>query len=221
MAFLNEEIQAQVRPLLEELTNPVEMKVYTGGKVVVPGRDATGHQEETLGLLREVAELSDNVTVTEAPLAGDEEALAAGITRAPTIVFRRQGEDRTNLRFVGLPSGYEFTTVLEALRLVASDDDSDDLVGDLNDPLLLQTFVTPSCPHCPRAVLTAFELALANDKLVAEGIEASEFPVLSQQFRISSVPDTIIGQSANARVLGAQPKRQFVDAIRNAAGVAA
>jgi glutaredoxin-like protein len=216
MAFLNDEVIQQVGPMLADLPNEVELKVYTGGTLVVPGKDATGHQEETLGLLRELAELSDKITVTEAPIAGDEEAKAAGITRAPTIVFRRKGETRTNLRFLGLPSGYEFTTLLEAIRLVADDDTPEDKVGELAEPLLLQTFVTPTCPYCPRAVLTAYELAMANERIVAEGVEANEFPVLSQAFRISSVPDTIIGESSDARVLGAQPKKQFVEAIQAA-----
>ncbi len=222
MAFLNDEVTSQVRPMLADLSHELELKVFTGSSLVVPGSDATGHQDETLGLLRELAELSDKITVTESPIAGSDEAAAAGITRAPTIVFRRKGETRTNLRFMGLPSGYEFTTLLEAIRLIGTDAEvPDDKVGELAEPVLLQTFVTPTCPYCPRAVLTAFELALANDKIVAEGVEASEFPVLSQTFGISSVPDTIIAQRRDARVLGAQPKRQFVEAIRSAVGVPA
>ena len=214
MAYLNEEVRNQIRPLLDGLAHEVELKVLTGGDLVVPGRDATGHQQETLGLLRELAELSDKIVVTEAPLASDEEAKAAGIDRAPTILFRRKGETRTNLRFAGLPSGYEFTTLLEAIRLVASDEAPEDKVGELHEPVTLQTFVTPTCPYCPQAVVTAFELALANERVVAEGIEANEFPVLSQRFRIASVPDTIVAGDADRRVLGAQPKRQFVEAVQ-------
>lgn len=219
--LLTDDVKAQVRPMLADLVHEVELKVYTGGTIVVPGSDATGHQDETLALVREVAELSDHITVSEASLAGDAEAKAAGITRAPTIVFRRKGETRTNLRFLGLPSGYEFTTLLEAIRMLGSDVEFDDKVGELGETTLLQTFVTPTCPHCPRAVLTAFELAMANDRIVAEGIEANEFPVLSQTYRISSVPDTIIGNSQHHRVLGAQPKKQFVEAIQSAQGVPA
>lgn len=220
MAFLNDEVIDQIRPLLDELEHEVELVVYTGGTLVVPGRDATGHQEEALGLLREVAGLSERITVTETPLAGDEEAAALGIERAPTILFRRKGEARTNLRYAGLPSGYEFTMLLEAIRLVANAEPADDPIGELEEPVLLQTFVTPTCPYCPRAVLTAFELALGNERVVAEGVEANEFPVLSGAYRISSVPDTVIGGSDRHRVLGAQPKRSFVEAIRAATGVA-
>jgi glutaredoxin-like protein len=221
MAFLTDDVINQVQPLLEELENPVELKVFTGSSVVVPGQDATGHQTEALGLLRELEAISDNLTVTEEAIAGSEEAKAAGITRAPTIVFRRQGDTRTNLRFAGLPSGYEFTTVLEAVRMVASNDAPEDKVGELSEPTTLQTFVTPGCPYCPQAVITAFELALANESIVAEGVEANEYPVLSQSFGISSVPDTIIGGRNDARLLGAQPKRQFVEAVQKAAAPAA
>lgn len=219
--FLDESVTAQVKPMLDDLANDVELKVYTGSSLVVPGADATGHQSETLALLRELAALSDKITVTETPIAGDDDARAAGISRAPTIVFRRKGDTRTNVRFAGLPSGYEFTTLLEAIRMVASSDVPDDKVGPLERPVLLQTFVTPTCPYCPQAVLTAFELALANEQIVAEGVEANEFPVLSQRFRISSVPDTIIGMSQRHRVLGAQPKRQFVEAIQSAVAATA
>jgi len=221
MAMLNDDVKNQIRPLLEALEHEVELKVYTGSSLVIPGQDETGRQREALGLLREVAELSDKLTVTESPIAGDEEARATGITRAPTIVFRRKGETRTNIRYLGLPSGYEFSTLLEGIRMLGTDRDISDHVGDLAEPVLLQTFVTPTCPYCPRAVLTAFELALGNDKVIAEGVEATEFPVLSQSYRISSVPDTIIDRKASSRVLGAQPKQQFVEAIRSAVAVAA
>jgi glutaredoxin-like protein len=221
VTLLTDDVKQQIRPMLAELTHEVELKVYTGSSLVIPGSDATGHQRETLDLLRELAELSGKIAVTETPIAGDDEARAAGITRAPTIVFRRKGEKRTNLRFLGMPSGYEFTTLLEAIRMVGSDRQVDDPVGDLAESVLLQTFVTPTCPYCPRAVLTAFELALSNDRIVAEGVEATEFPVLSQTYRIASVPDTIIGGDAAQRVLGAQPKRQFVEAIRAAVAVTA
>lgn len=221
MAMLNDDVKNQIQPLLDTLTHDVELVVFTGSSLVIPGQDETGRQRETLGLLREIADLSGKLTVSESPIAGNEEARAAGITRAPTIVFRRKGESRTNIRYLGLPSGYEFSTLLEGIRMLGTARESGDSVGELAEPVLLQTFVTPTCPYCPRAVLTAFELALDNDKVVAEGVEASEFPVLSQSYRISSVPDTIIDRKASNRVLGAQPKQQFIEAIRSAVAVAA
>lgn len=222
MTFLDDKTREQIRPLLSELSHPLELIVYTGGSLVIPGRDPAGHQRETLALLRELAELGP-IEVIERSLAGDSEAAEAGIRHAPTTVFRRRGEARSNLRFVGLPSGYEFTTLLETLRLLGSDAADEvqiDALDDLDEAVTLQTFVTPTCPHCPRSVLTTFKLALANPLVIAEGIEASEFPILSQQNRIQSVPDTIVRGRSQTRILGAQPEPVFLEAVRSVAGEA-
>lgn len=224
MAFLDDNIKSQVRDALSSLQHDVEMVVYTGGKVVVPGQDAAGEQEATLQLLREVAELNDHVEVVEKSLASDESARANGITRAPTTLFRRKGTERHNMRFLGIPSGYEFTTLLETLLMLGTDElevtPTLETVQEIEDALHLQTFVTPTCPYCPRAVLTAFRFALVNDRIVAEGVEANEFPQLSQQYRISGVPDTIVTGTSEARVLGAQPEHAFADALHQATGAA-
>ena len=220
MTFLDDATSKQVADLLADLEHPLELIVYTGGDLVIPGRDGTGHQRETLALLREIAGLTDIVDVVERSLAGDAEAAEAGIRHAPTIVFRRRGESRINLRFLRLPSGYEFTTLLETIRFLGSDlvgEVGNEELAELDQPVTLQTFVTPTCPYCPRSVLTTFKLARSNPNVVAEGVEASEFPLLSQQNRISSVPDTIIRGHSETRVLGAQPERVFVEAVQSAA----
>lgn len=225
MALLNDEVRTQVEQVLAPLENEVELLVYTGGKLIVPGRDEPGQQKATLDLLREVAATNDKITVTEKPLAGDAEAAAAGITLAPTTVFRRKGENRFNVRFVGLPSGYEFSTLLETIMMVGNggveNDDTLKEVSELDSDLRLRTFVTPTCPYCPKAVITAFRFALANPRITAEGIEANEFPTLSSGYRISGVPDTIVegapGSGIKAtRVLGAQPEDAFVGALKQA-----
>ena len=229
MSLLNDEVRTQVEQVLAPLENEVELLVYTGSKLVVPGRDEPGEQKATLELLREVAATNEKITVTEKPLAGDAAAAAAGITLAPTIVFRRKGDDSLNVRFVGLPSGYEFSTLLEAIMMagngVPPGDQALQDVGEIDADLRLRTFVTPTCPHCPRAVITAFRFAMSNPRITAEGIEANEFPTLSAGYRISGVPDTIVEGAPGSgvkstRVLGAQPQDAFIDALRQAvAGV--
>lgn len=218
MAFLDDNIRSQVRDALSGLQNDVQMIVYKGGQVFVPGQDPVGEQDATLQLLREVAELNDHVEVVERNLVGDEEARALGITRTPTTLFRRKGTTRSNMRFAGIPSGYEFTTLLETLLMLGADDleltPTLESVKEIGDPISLQTFVTPTCPYCPRAVLTAFRFALVNDRILAEGIEANEFPTLSQENRISGVPDTIVKGTNLTRVLGAQPEHAFAEALR-------
>ncbi len=222
MALLDETVREQVTKLLSDLEFDVELVVYTGSQLEVPGRDVAGEQRATLELLREVAATSSRIEVVEKNLILDQEARQLGITLAPTTLFRRKGEERTNIRFVGLPGGYEFSTVLETIRMIGGREPERTAqlaaVEAIDTPARLRAFVTPTCPYCPTAVVTAFRFAYVNPKLVAEGIEANEFPTLSAGYRISGVPDTIIevvgnGNPRSSRVLGAQPEQAFLDAL--------
>jgi glutaredoxin-like protein len=224
--FLSDEVRTQLTQALSAMTRDVELVVYTASNLTVPGRDEPGLQVEALQLLREVASTNDHITVSEKAIGGDHDATSLGITRGPTILMREAGSDRTNIRFLGLPSGYEFGTLVETLKMLGTGESdlgekSRAQAARIDSPVLLQSFVTPTCPYCPRAVLAAYKLAFHNPHVIAEGVEANEFPVLSNQFGISSVPDTIISGQSKERVLGGQPDRVFVEAALKAAGVAA
>ena len=225
MPMLDAHTVKQLQEAFADIDRDVELVVYAAGRVVVPGQDEPAHQRELLELLREVVALDDHLTLVERPLPGDEDAAAAGIEHAPTTVLREKGSARTNIRFLGLPAGYEFMTLVQGLRMLGTGDAE---LGDaaraeleaLARPVKLQTFVTPGCPYCPRAVLTGFRFAFHSPNVIAEGIEATGFPTLANAFRISSVPDTIVHGDGIERVLGAQPDRAFIDAIRQVASTA-
>jgi glutaredoxin-like protein len=223
--FLDDQLLTQLTDAFQPLDRDVEMLVYTASRVVLPGAEPAGEEQATLGLLREVAGASPRLSVVERTL--DSDARNRGIVRTPTIVLREGGSERDNVRFVGLPAGYEFQTLVEALRMIGTGDsglgeESLAQIVSVTTPVRLQAFVTPTCPYCPRAVLAAYRLALVNPHVVAEGVEASEFPALAQRYRISGVPDTVIdGPGGQERVLGGQPDRVFVDAVLKVAGVPA
>ncbi|GAA5534024.1 protein disulfide oxidoreductase [Deinococcus aluminii] len=224
-SFLDAQTRAQVGERLQDLTVPVELRVYTAGAIVLPGEGERGLQQETLALLGEVAALNEHLTVHEVPLSSPE-AQALGLTSAPTILLREAGSERHNIRFLGLPAGYEFSTLIDTLRLLGSGQSG--LPGRLREelaavqaPVRMQAFVTPGCPYCPRAVLTAYRFALENPHILAEGIEATEFPRMADRYRIGGVPDTVIeGAAGTERVLGGQPERVFLQSVLKAAGVA-
>ena len=91
----------------------------------------------------------------------------------------------------------------------------------MNTPVRMQAFVTPSCPYCPRAVLTGYRFALENPNILAEGVEASEFPILSNKYGIQGVPDTVIdGAGGTERVLGGQPEHIFLQQVLKVAQAA-
>lgn len=225
--LLDDNLRSQLVEAFAPLQRNVEMLVYTSSAVVIPGAEPAGEERATVQLLEEVAATSERLSVTTRTLGSDPVLAERGIVRAPTILFREEGSERDNIRFIGLPAGYEFQTLVEALRMLGSDDqglgeESAARIASVDAPVKLQAFVTPTCPYCPRAVLASYRLALANDHLIAEGVEASEFPALAQRYQIQGVPDTIIdGPKGQERVLGGQGDHVFVEAVLKVAGVQA
>lgn len=221
--FLDEKVQGQVRDMLAEINNEVEMTVFTTSGLEVPGQEV-GLQDETLGLLREIAGLNNKLSVEQRSLHVDPEAQSLGLSYAPTVLLREKGSNRSNIRFLGLPAGYEFSTLIETLLMLGTGESklgekSQGEVGKITAPVHLQSFVTPTCPYCPQAVLAGYKMAYHNPNVIAEGVEASEFPNLSRRYNISGVPDTIIQGANQQRVLGGQPDRAFIEAALKASGV--
>jgi Thioredoxin domain len=66
-------------------------------------------------------------------------------------------------------------------------------------------------------VSLANRMALASSQIRAVCVEASEFPYLSNQFRVRGVPHTVINRQ-NVFV-GALPEREFVAAVLQGAGI--
>jgi len=60
-------------------------------------------------------------------------------------------------------------------------------------------------------VRLAYQFALESDLVRADGIEATEFADLASQYRVYSVPKTVI--NGEAYVEGALPEAFFLDAI--------
>lgn len=100
------------RRFAEQLADPVRLVVFSQS-LAAPELCA---QNEAL--VREVAALSDKVAVEVLNLAIDRErARAYGVDQVPAIVV--EGARDYGLRFYGVPFGYEFTNLLDAM-IVAS-----------------------------------------------------------------------------------------------------
>lgn len=64
-------------------------------------------------------------------------------------------------------------------------------------------------------MVLAHKMALESPLVEAEMVEASEFPELSERFKVSGVPQTTINQGA-ANLLGSYPEDALVAEIRRA-----
>lgn len=144
--LLNTEITQQVRQIFAELKEPVQV-LFFGQKA---GCD---YCADTLELVEEVAALSDKLGITAYDL-DDNQAIARQfhVDKAPMLVITGRDGDQIKdygVRFAGIPSGHEFSTLIHDLVLVSGRDSGlDTMVRDflkkLSEPVFLQVFTTPT-----------------------------------------------------------------------------
>ena len=211
MALLSEQDRQVVTRRLQALTHQVRLLFFTQ---TIGAPDSTFVAKQ---ILDELASLSDQVTVEEVNLVLDRDrAEQYGIEQIPAVVLLKDDAD-TRMRFLGAPAGYEFMSLVEAVMLAGSDDSglsaaSRDLIAArVKEPLNILVFVTPTCPHCPRAVTLAHRMAVESPLVTATCVEATEFMDLSRRYRVNGVPKTVV--NGTAEILGALPEEQFVPGV--------
>lgn len=144
--LLNDEIIDQIRQVFEQLKNPVEV-LFFGSK-----HDCQ-YCEDTLQLVEEVVEISPKLSLSRYDI--DEQADVArqyNVDKVPGLVIAGKDGERSmdyGVRFAGIPSGHEFSSLIHDLVLVSGGDSGLDqktrtYLKSLNKPVLLQVYVTPT-----------------------------------------------------------------------------
>jgi len=143
MAILQERDREAVRKEFERLTGPVKLVVFS--QELAAG-DLCRQNEQ---LVREVAELTnDLVTVEVLNLAIDRDrAEAYGVDQVPAIVV--EGARDYGIRFYGVPSGYEFSNLIDSIILASTgepslSDETKASLQALAEPVDIKVFSTPT-----------------------------------------------------------------------------
>jgi thiol-disulfide isomerase/thioredoxin len=111
MSLLNEQIRKDVQQALADVENPVVFKVFTQ-------EIECEYCKETRELVTEVAGLSDKVSVEVYDLVKDGAiAESLGVDKVPAIAV--VGKKDYGIRMFGIPSGYEFGSLIESIKLVS------------------------------------------------------------------------------------------------------
>jgi glutaredoxin-like protein len=141
MPMLKDADREQVQRQLEGLVNPVQLIMFT----------QTIECEfcaETRDLVEEVASLSNKVEAVIYNFVTDKEkADDYGVDKIPAIAVT--GEKDYGVRFYGIPAGYEFVSVIEAIKTVSLgeselSDATKEALAEIDEPVHLQVFVTPT-----------------------------------------------------------------------------
>jgi len=208
MAYLTEKDQQFVKNMFENLDKPIKIIMFTQEL-------ECQYCRETKQILEEVSSLSEKIDLQVYNFQIDKEMVKKyGIDKIPATVI--EGDDDYGIRYYGIPSGYEFSSLLEDIVDVSKNDsglseEARKALAKIDQPVHLQVFVTPTCPYCPKAVRLAHKFAIENKNITADMVEATEFPHLSMRYNVSGVPRTIINE--HVPVEGAVPEKILVEKV--------
>jgi alkyl hydroperoxide reductase subunit AhpF len=112
MAILAAKDQEAIRKEFARLTGPVKLVVFS--QELVAGELCRQNEQ----LMKEVAELSEHLTVEVLnPAIDRERAEAYGVSDVPVTVV--EGARDHGIRFLGIPSGYEFSNLIDSIIAVS------------------------------------------------------------------------------------------------------
>lgn len=143
-------LNADVRKQIEDAFAPMKEYVHI---MFFGQKENCEYCADAQQLLEEVVEISEKITMTIYDLDDDADiAKNYNVDKAPGIVIAAKDGDVISdfgVRFAGIPSGHEFTSLIQDIILVSGrdshlSDDTRDFLKALTEPVLLQVFVTPT-----------------------------------------------------------------------------
>ncbi len=222
MSLLSTAIREDLHQRFEELEGAVTLVLFEHRpEADEPAARACEFCPEAIALAKELAELSEKIGVEVHDLADKSDPAAAvyHVDRAPAWVLLGPGRVDFGIRFFGIPSGYEFSTIVADLIQLSKG--APDLGAEtirqlegLDSEVMMRVFVTPTCPYCPQAVYLAHQMAMASSMVSAEAFEATEFHDLVQRYQVRGVPKTVLND--NLTVEGAVPEQRLLEMLTRA-----
>jgi glutaredoxin-like protein len=145
MALLREEDRQHLIKEFEGLKDPVKLLMFTQEL-------ECEYCRETRLIAEEVAELSDAISVETYNFVTDQTIVEQyGIDKIPAIVILRDGDEPKDygIRYYGIPSGYEFSSLIEDVMMISQGESglsaaTKTQVAALTKPVHFQVFVTPT-----------------------------------------------------------------------------
>ena len=142
MALIADEVASQLKDELAKLVNPVRLAVFSQAL-------ADPESEQVKRLVEELGALDPRLTTESYNFVLDTEKVEAlRIARIPAIAILGAEKDY-GIRMYGLPSGYEFGTLVDAILDVSRgesglSEETRQALGALARPVHIQVFSTPT-----------------------------------------------------------------------------
>ena len=221
--IISEQDKAQLkRTFRKDLKANVNLRLFTQkpSPLTIPGRECPTCLQ-TQQLMEELSGLSPKLRLETIDFYHQAEAVKEfGVARIPAIIMDSDGSDR--VRFYGMPAGLELATMVEDIKTISRGVspltmETRKQLRQVNQPVHIQVFVTPSDTICPGVARLAHAIALECPHVTADVVEVQEFPTLAQNYAVRSVPLTVINEYT--KISGAVAEPQMLQRVLTA-GVA-
>jgi alkyl hydroperoxide reductase subunit AhpF len=142
MALITDEVAGQLKQEFAKLAHPVRLAVFSQAL-------ADPESEQVKRLVEELAALEPKIIAESYNFVLDKAKVdAMGIRRSPAIAILGADKDY-GIRMYGLPSGYEFGTLIDAILDVSSGESglsepTRAALQQISTPVHLQVFSTPT-----------------------------------------------------------------------------
>ena len=206
---VSEEVKNEVKKRLSNMQSTVTIYFFEP-------IDKCLYCKEEREILSLVSEISDKIKIRIIKGIKNEIAEKMQINMAPALVIH--GKENYNIRYFGLPAGYEFGAFIEDIVDASKgepqmDERTKELIKNVDKEVHIWIFVTPTCPYCPLAVRAAHKFAILNRLVFADMIEALEFNELTNKYHVYAVPKNIIRGVKEVIFEGAVPELYFAAAV--------
>jgi len=171
--MLDATLKKQLQAYLEKVVQPIEL---------VASLDDSPKAREMDELLREIAALSDKITVRN----------DGNNARKPSFSIKRVGTD-VAVDFAGIPLGHEFSSLVLALLQVGGhpiklDAAVIDQIKNLDGDYVFETFISLSCHNCPEVVQALNAMSVINPRIKVVAIDGGVFKSEVEARQIMAVP---------------------------------
>lgn len=172
--MLDDNLKTQLKAYLENLKRQVDITAFV---------DDGEKSREMMGLLKDIAPLSEKITITEKRDTAER-------TPSFRITHASSGKGAT---FAGLPMGHEFTSLVLALLHVGGhppkvEGKLIDQIRSLSGPLNFETYISLSCHNCPEVVQALNTMAAINPGISNVMIDGLLFQDEVKQRNVMAVP---------------------------------
>ena len=175
--MLDTNIKTQLKAYLEKLQRPIEL---------VASFDDSAAAHEMRGLLTDIAELSDKVSLRT---DGNAEL-------RPSFAVGQPGE-APRITFAGIPMGHEFTSLILALLQTGGHPPKVDAavieqIKALPGNFRFETFISLTCHNCPDVVQALNLMAVLNPGVTSTMIDGALFQDEVERRKIMAVPTVFL-----------------------------